>query len=137
MPVTRPCKSRNLTEDFPTIVEYRRTYAGTLSNVAYMLWKQHRELERSAQLTRQAIEQQTRVLKANAEDPTANHFLANHYAVLADILSKQGNKPLDVIDTCDRGLQLAERLSQRYPDNQSFLLCDANSRKRSRRPNAR
>ena len=111
---------RSLTEDFPTIVEYRRTYAGALSNVAYTLWKQDRELERAAQLTRQAIEQQTHVLKANAEDPTANHFLANHYAVLADILSKQGNKPLDVIDTCDCGLQVAERLSQRYPDNQSF-----------------
>ena len=111
---------RNLTEDFPTIVEYRRTYAGALSNVANVLLEQERELERAEQLARQAIQQQTRVLEANAEDPTANHYLANHYSVLAEILSKQGNKPLDVIDTCDRGLQVAERLSQRYPDNELF-----------------
>ena len=46
--------------------------------------------------------------------------------MLAEILSQQGNKPLDVIDTCDRGLQVAERLRQRYPDNEffSFLLRD-------------
>ena len=113
-----------LTEDFPTIVDYRRTYAAALSNVANALMAQERELERAEQLARHAIQQQTRVLEANSEDPTTNHFLANHYSVLAEILSKQGNKPRDVVDTCDHGLQVAERLRQRYPNNEfvSFLV---------------
>ena len=114
----------NLTEDFPTIVEYRRTYAAALSNLANALLAQERELERAEQLARQAIHQQARVLEANSEHPTTNHFLANHYSVLAEILSKQGNKPRDVVDTCDHGLQVAERLRQRYPNNEfvSFLV---------------
>ena len=115
-----------MTEDFPTIVDYRRTYAAALSNVANALLVQERELERAEQLARQAIQQQTRVLEANSEDPTTNRFLANHYSVLAAILSKQGNKPRDVVDTCDHGLEVAERLRQRYPNNEliSFLVQD-------------
>jgi eukaryotic-like serine/threonine-protein kinase len=119
-----------LVEEFPTVTNYRRAYGGALSNLANVLHTHNRELQRAEQLAREAIRQQTQALQANPEDPTANHYLANHYLVLVDILISRGAHPSEVINTCTKGIEIAERLRQRYPDNEfvSFVVRNLHER---------
>jgi serine/threonine protein kinase len=111
--------------DYPTVDQYRHMYGGALSNVAQILRAYGVELDRAEQLAREAIRQQTRVLQANPEDFKTNHYLLNHYVVLAEILVKQGAHPAEVVDSCSDGLRIGLRLQEAYPDNE-FVAVSAN-----------
>ncbi len=110
-----------LVEEYPTVARYRQMCGGALNNLAGLVLRTHRgDLPGARQLVERAIVHQRHVLQANHKDPTSNHYLMNHYLLLAEILVEQGDESKDLDETCISGLEIIQYLQKTYPDNDTY-----------------
>ncbi|MCO6043657.1 serine/threonine protein kinase [Aeoliella sp. ICT_H6.2] len=109
-----------LAEEFPRNADYLSGYGGALSNLGTLLQRNGIHLDRAELLVTEAIEQQQRALDLRPKDPTANSYLANHYLALAQIVIDKGGDPEVVLQACDDGLEIVNRLLIDYPENPRF-----------------
>ena len=104
-----------LTDNWPTVREYQRVSGAALNNLALLMRQQGEDLEKAEQLLERAIEHQRRAI----EDPeNPNLYLVRHYLLLAQIQMQRG-RVQEALTTCDEGLEVAEKLSKRLPENET------------------
>jgi tetratricopeptide (TPR) repeat protein len=101
-----------LTDTWPAVREYHSDLGGALSNLAWQLSEQERDLERAEKLAQRAIAEQRRSLETGG----VNNFLMKHYSILAQI-QWQLDRLSEARTTCDAGLQVVEQLEQKNPED--------------------